>query len=76
MDFKKEGKVSMVEGRPPKTDISLTMYDIDFVKLIDNKINAQRLFMSGNLKVKGDLMKAASIETFLRSVDPRTKAKL
>lgn len=32
--------------------------------------------MAGKLKVKGDLIKAASIETFLKAVDPRKKAKL
>lgn len=76
MDFKKEGKVSKVDGPAPKTNIAITMSDADFVKLVDSKVNAQKLFMSGKLKVKGDIMKAASIETFLKSVDPRAKAKL
>ena len=76
MDFKKEGTVKKLEGRAPKSNFSITMSDNDFVKLVDNKVNAQKLFMSGKLKVKGDIMKAASIETFLRAVDPRPKAKL
>lgn len=32
--------------------------------------------MSGKLKVKGNLMKAVSIEKILRAADPRPKAKL
>lgn len=76
MDFKKDGAVSKISGKIPKCDIQLFMADKDFVKLVNNEANPQRLFMSGKLKVKGNIMKAASIEPFLRSVDPRTKAKL
>ncbi|CUM65897.1 uncharacterized protein PRCAT00003547001 [Priceomyces carsonii] len=73
MDFKKDGTVAKVDGSAPKTDISLAMADKDFIKLVNNKANAQRLYMNGKLKVKGNLMKAASIETFLKKVDPRAK---
>lgn len=76
MDFKKDGTVLKVFGKPPKCDIQLFMSDKDFVKLVNNEANPQTLFMSGKLKIKGNIMKAASIEPFLRSVDPRTKAKL
>lgn len=77
LDFKKDGSVKKLEGKPPKSDIQLFMSDKDFVKLINNEANPQRMFMAGKLKIKGNIMKAASIEPFLREVDPRTtKAKL
>lgn len=76
MDFKKEGTIQKVTGAVPKCDIQLFMSDVNFVKLVNNEANPQKLFMGGKLKVKGNIMKAASIEPFLRSVDPRTKAKL
>lgn len=76
LDFKKEGNVKKLDGKPPKADIQLTMSDKDFVKLVNQEANPQQLFMSGKLKIKGNIMKAASIEPFLRSVDPRAKAKL
>lgn len=73
LDFKKDGTVKKVTGKVPKSDIHLTLKDKDFVKLINNEANPQRMFMGGKLKIKGNLMKAASIEPFLREVDPRTK---
>lgn len=76
LDFKKEGDVKKLDGKPPKADIQLILSDKDFVKLVNQEANPQQLFMSGKLKIKGNIMKAASIEPFLRSVDPRAKAKL
>lgn len=36
--------------------VILSLSDEDFAKLISGKANAQRLFMSGKLKLKGDMM--------------------
>lgn len=76
MDFKTKGTVYKAEGRPPRNDITLILTDDTFVKFFDNKYTAEKLLASGKLKVKGNLMKASSIERFLRSVDPRPRAKL
>lgn len=76
MDFKKDGSIKKLDEAIPKCDIQLFMSDVNFVKLVNNEANPQKLFMGGKLKIKGNIMKAASIEPFLRSVDPRTKAKL
>lgn len=79
LDFKNDGLVTKVDGKAPKADITLLLKDKDFVKLVNNEANPQRMFMAGKLKLKGNIMKAASIEPFLREVDPRTrdlKAKL
>lgn len=76
MDFKEHGSIKKLDETIPKCDIQLFMSDVNFVKLVNNEVNPQKLFMNGKLKIKGNIMKAASIEPFLRSVDPRTKAKL
>ena len=58
IDLKKEGKVG--KGEAPaggKADVILSLTDEDFGKLVAGKTQAQRLFMSGKLKVKGDVMK-------------------
>lgn len=54
--------------------VTLSLSDEDFGKLVTGKANAQRLFMSGKLKVKGDVMKATKMEPILKKA--QTKAKL
>lgn len=54
--------------------VTLLMSDDDFSKLISGKANAQKLFMSGKLKVKGDVMKATKAEPILKKAS--TAAKL
>ena len=54
--------------------VTLSLSDGDFEKLVGGKANAQKLFMSGKLKVKGDVMKATKAEPILKKA--QTKAKL
>lgn len=54
--------------------VTLILKDDDFGKLINGKANAQKLFMSGKLKVKGDVMKATRMEPILKKA--QSKAKL
>lgn len=72
LDLKNEGTIKA--GTAPKADITLIVSDKDFANLVEGKANAQKLFMSGKLKVKGNVMKAASIEGVLKQA--RTEAKL
>lgn len=52
------------------------MSDEDFSKLVLGKAKAQSLFMSGKLKIKGNVMKAAKLEPILNKAQGQTKAKL
>lgn len=52
----------------------MTLSDEDFGKLVAGQANAQRMFMSGKLKIKGDVMKATKMEPILKKA--QTKAKL
>ena len=54
--------------------MTLSLSDADFQSLVTGKANAQRLFMSGKLKIKGDVMKATKMEPILKKA--QTKAKL
>jgi len=56
--------------------VTLSLSDEDFGKLVSGKANAQRLFMSGKLKVKGDVMKATKLEPVLAAAKKNPKAKL
>ncbi|KAL9125719.1 MAG: hypothetical protein Q9217_005121 [Psora testacea] len=69
IDLKKDGVVG--KGDAPEGGKA---NDEDFGKLVNGKTQAQRLFMSGKLKVKGDVMKATKMEPILKKA--QTKAKL
>ncbi|TGJ81468.1 hypothetical protein E0Z10_g7293 [Xylaria hypoxylon] len=72
IDLKEKGAVGTGLGNKPSVTLSLS--DEDFGKLVAGKANAQRLFMSGKLKVKGDVMKATKLDPVLKKA--QTKAKL
>ena len=54
--------------------VILSLSDADFGKMVQGQAPAQKLFMSGKLKIKGDVMKATKMEPILMKA--RTKAKL
>jgi putative sterol carrier protein len=66
------GKGLAPEGK--KAAVTLVLSDKDFGQLVQGKANAQKLFMSGKLKVKGDVMRATKIEPIFKRV--QTGAKL
>ena len=72
IDLKNEGKVATGLGEKPTVTLSLS--DDDFGNLVTGKANAQRLFMSGKLKIKGNMMKATKLDPILKKA--QTKAKL
>lgn len=46
--------------------VTLNLSDADFAQLVSGKANAQRLFMGGKLKIKGNIMKATKMEPILK----------
>ncbi|KAI2467055.1 sterol-binding-like protein [Annulohypoxylon bovei var. microspora] len=72
IDLKEKGAVGSGVGSKPTVTLSLS--DEDFAKLVAGQANAQRLFMSGKLKIKGDVMKATKLQPILQKA--QTKAKL
>lgn len=68
-------------AREPVTDraaftVTLQLSDADFQKLIDGKANAQNMFMSGKLKIKGDVMKATKLGSIMDMAKKTPAAKL
>ncbi|CDK26321.1 unnamed protein product [Kuraishia capsulata CBS 1993] len=74
LDLKEAGTLKEI-SEPSDADISIAVKDADLNKLINGKTSAQKLFMSGKLKVKGNVMKAAIVEKILQKAKP-PKAKL
>jgi putative sterol carrier protein len=72
LDLKNSGKVS--QGLGEKPNVTLILSDKDFAALSAGQANAQKLFMSGKLKIKGDVMKATKMEPILKKA--QTQAKL
>ncbi|KAG8630135.1 hypothetical protein KVT40_001754 [Elsinoe batatas] len=66
------GKGAAPEGK--KAAVTLNLSDDDFGKLLTGKANAQKLFMSGKLKIKGNMMLATKLEPVLAKA--KTSAKL
>ncbi|OMP82454.1 Fatty acid-binding protein [Diplodia seriata] len=74
IDLKKTGTVG--KGAAPeggKADVTMLLSDNNFASLVAGKANAQKLFMSGKLKIKGDVMKATKIEPVLKKVQAKAK---
>ncbi|KAG5985746.1 hypothetical protein E4U43_005904 [Claviceps pusilla] len=71
VDLKESGRVGDGVGKPT---VTLMLSDEDFGKLVEGQANPQRLFMSGKLKVKGDIMKATKLDPIMKKA--KSKAKL
>ncbi|KND89617.1 Fatty acid-binding protein [Tolypocladium ophioglossoides CBS 100239] len=71
IDLKESGKVATGTGAKPTVTLSLS--DDDFGNLVLGKANAQRLFMSGKLKIKGDIMKATKLDPIMKKAQGKAK---
>ncbi|GMM30270.1 hypothetical protein DAMA08_030150 [Martiniozyma asiatica (nom. inval.)] len=75
----KEDKVTLSQEKSlsdvGNVDITINIDDLNLKKLIGGKQSAQKLFMTGKLKIKGNVMKASFIEKLLKFAG-KEKAKL
>ncbi|CAH1795822.1 unnamed protein product, partial [Owenia fusiformis] len=64
-----KGNNELYEGDPKKgkADVTITVDDSDYVDLVTGKLNGQKAFMSGKLKVKGNIMLAAKLSTIFEA---------
>jgi putative sterol carrier protein len=62
----KDGKGEAGPGAPENPNITITMSDTDFVDLATGKLDGTAAFMSGKLKIKGDMGLAMKLQGILR----------
>jgi len=72
IDLKLEGAAG--EGVPSnKPDVIISVSDDDFADLAAGKINGQKAFMSGKIKIKGQMMLAMKLDSVLKAATPGAK---
>ena len=50
-----DGKCAIQEGAAAAPNLTLTMAASDWIDMVSGKLNGQMAFMSGKLKIKGDM---------------------
>ena len=59
-----DGSAAVEKGRSASPRVTLTATLVPFLRLISGQENGVQLFMSGKLKVSGDLMFSQQVQTF------------
>ncbi|ROT63564.1 non-specific lipid-transfer protein-like, partial [Penaeus vannamei] len=71
----KNGSGSVVYNGSAKPDVTITMNDNDLVDLMEGKLNPQKAFFQGKLKIKGNMGLAMKLQEFQKDTK-QLKAKL
>ena len=61
-----DGKAEVHEGTAPSANMTLSMTAQDYVDMITGKLNGQMAFMSGKLKIAGDMGLAMKMQTLFK----------
>ncbi len=62
----KDGACSVAEGSHASPNMTMTMAAQDYVDMITGKLNGQMAFMSGKLKIAGDMGLAMKMQSLFK----------
>ncbi len=62
----KDGTAKVSEGTHASPSMTMTLAASDYVDLINGKLNGQMAFMSGKLKIAGDMGLAMKMQTLFK----------
>lgn len=62
----KDGTCNVTEGSHASPNMTMTMSAQDYVDMISGKLNGQMAFMSGKLKIAGDMGLAMKMQTLFK----------
>jgi putative sterol carrier protein len=61
------GVCTMSQGTPDPARVTLALVLPDLLRLVTNKVNGQQLFMSGKLKIQGDMTIAMVMQQWFQT---------
>jgi putative sterol carrier protein len=61
----KDGKAAVAEGDAPSPNCTVTVGESDFLDMVTGKLNGQMAFLTGKLKVAGDMGLALKLGSFI-----------
>ena len=62
----KDGTATVSEGTAPSANMTMTMAAQDYVDMTTGKLNGQMAFMSGKLKISGDMGLAMKMQNLFK----------
>jgi putative sterol carrier protein len=62
-----DGQGELIPGGIEKPDVTITVSDKDWIAITEGKLDATSAFMTGRLKVAGDMMLAMRLQNLFRS---------
>ena len=62
----KDGKAEVHEGTAPSANMTMSMSAQDYVDMTTGKLNGQMAFMSGKLKISGDMGLAMKMQSLFK----------
>ena len=72
MDLKNSpGRCGSVDSATEDGDVTMTLGRDDFIKMFGGKMNPTSAFMSGRLKVKGNIGLAMKLENLLKNLQAK-----